>query len=132
RVSEAELDRFERATGAPELLRRRVAALGRDEARALAALAVADRLSPGDAAALGVARPALEALEAGGLARLDAEGFRLGQPGQERALLAALDPGAVRAIARAVADRPGGADEARLAPALRSERAADRARALAL
>ncbi|MGK4006876.1 sigma 54-interacting transcriptional regulator [Sorangium sp. So ce1036] len=132
RVSEAELDRFERTTGAPELLRRRVAALGRDEARALAALAVADRLSPGDAAALGVARPALEALEAAGLARLDAEGFRLGQPGQARALLAALDPGVVRAIARAVADRPGGADEARLAPALRSERAADRARALAL
>ncbi|AUX39668.1 uncharacterized protein SOCE26_010630 [Sorangium cellulosum] len=131
-VSEAELDRFVHTTATPELWRRRVAGLGRGEARALAALAVADRLSPGDAAALGVARAALESLEAAGLAGLDGEGWRLGQPGQARALLAALDPGAVREVARAMADHLGGAGEAALTPALRSQRAADRARALAL
>ncbi|WP_437677853.1 sigma 54-interacting transcriptional regulator [Sorangium sp. So ce131] len=131
-VSEAELDGFVHTTATPEHWRRRVAGLGRGEARALAALAVADRLSPGAAAALGVARAALEALEAAGLAGLDGEGWRLGQPGQARALLAALDPGAVREVAAAMADHLGGVDEAALAPALRSQRAADRARALAL
>ncbi|WP_437877528.1 sigma 54-interacting transcriptional regulator [Sorangium sp. So ce513] len=132
RLSEAELDGFAHTTAAPELLRRRVAALPPDEARALAALAVADRLDPGAAAALGVGRAALDALEAAGLARLDGEGVRLGQAGQARALLPLLDAGVVREVARALAEHLGGAGEGALAPALRSQRAADRARALAL
>ncbi|WP_437782745.1 sigma 54-interacting transcriptional regulator [Sorangium sp. So ce1097] len=132
RLSEAELDAFALTTGAPELWRRRVAALPPDEARALAALAVADRLDPGAAAALGVGRAALDALEAAGLARLDGEGVRLGQAGQARALLPLLDAGVVREVARAQAAHLGGAGEGALAPALRSQRAADRARALAL
>ncbi|WP_438018807.1 sigma 54-interacting transcriptional regulator [Sorangium sp. So ce315] len=132
RLSEAELDGFAHTTAAPELWRRRVAALPPDEARALAALAVADRLDAGAAAALGVGRAALDALEAAGLARLDGEGVRLGQPGQARALLPLLDAGVVRAAARALAEHLGGAGEGALAPAVRSQRAADRARALAL
>ncbi|WP_433934535.1 sigma 54-interacting transcriptional regulator [Sorangium cellulosum] len=132
RLSEAELDGFVHSTGTPELWRRRLAALPRDEARALAALAVADRLGPDAAAALGVGRAALDALEAAGLARLDGEGFRLGQPGQARALLPLLDAEVVREVARAQAAHLGGAGEGAIAPALRSERAADRARALAL
>ncbi|MDC0682952.1 sigma 54-interacting transcriptional regulator [Sorangium atrum] len=131
-LSEAELDRFVHTTGTPELWRRRVAALDRGEARALAALAVADPLGPEAAAALGVGRAALDALEAAGLARLDGEGFRLGQAGQARALLPWLDAGAVREVAAAMAAHLAGADEAALAPALRSQRAADRARALVL
>ncbi|WP_437691061.1 sigma 54-interacting transcriptional regulator [Sorangium sp. So ce176] len=132
RLSEAELDGFVHTTGTPELWRRRVAALPRDEARALAALAVADRLGPDAAAALGVGRAALDALEAAGLARFDGEGFGLGQPGQARALLPLLDAEVVRGVARALAEHLGGAGEGATAPALRSERAADRARALAL
>ncbi|WP_437945786.1 sigma 54-interacting transcriptional regulator [Sorangium sp. So ce296] len=130
RLSEAELDRFVTTMTTPELFRRRVAALAPEEARALAALAVADPLGPEAAAALGVRRAALDALEAAGLARLDGEGFRLGQPGQARALLAALDAGVVREVAAAMAAHLAGEDEAALAPALRSQRAADRARAL--
>ncbi|WP_437969418.1 sigma 54-interacting transcriptional regulator [Sorangium sp. So ce260] len=132
RLSEAELDRFVTTTGSPELWRRRVAALAPEEARALAALAVADPLGPEAAAALGVGRAALDALEAAGLARLDGEGFRLGQPGQARALLPWLDAGVVREVARAMAAHLAGEGEAALAPALRSQRAADRARALVL
>ncbi|XYI00294.1 sigma 54-interacting transcriptional regulator [Sorangium sp. So ce1128] len=133
RLSEAELDRFVDTTGTPELWRRRVAALDRGEARALAALAVADPLGPGAAAALGVGRAALDALEAVGLARLDGDGHRLGQPGQARALVPWLDAGVVREVARALADHlVAGAEEAALAPARSSQRAADRARALAL
>ncbi|CAN91590.1 Protein kinase [Sorangium cellulosum So ce56] len=131
-LSEAELDRFVHTTGTPELWRRRVAALDRGEARALAALAVADPLGPEAAAALGVGRAALDALEAAGLARLDGEGFRLGQPGQARAILPWLDAGVVREVAAAMAAQLAGADEAALGPALRSQRAADRARALVL
>ncbi|XXX79444.1 sigma 54-interacting transcriptional regulator [Sorangium sp. So ce134] len=130
RLSEAELDRFVATTGAPELLRRRVAALAPEEARALAALAALDPLEPEAAAALGVGRAALDALEAAGLARLDGEGFRLGQPGQARALLPWLDAGVVREVAAAMAAHLDGDGEAALAPALRSRRAADRARAL--
>ncbi|WP_438000041.1 sigma 54-interacting transcriptional regulator [Sorangium sp. So ce185] len=130
RLSEAELDRFVTTMTTPELFRRRVAALAPEEARALAALAVADPLGPEAAAALGVGRAALDALEAAGLARLDGEGFRLGQPGQARALLAALDAGVVREVAAAMAAHLAGEGEAALAPALRSQRAADRARAL--
>ncbi|XXY46789.1 sigma 54-interacting transcriptional regulator [Sorangium sp. So ce269] len=133
RLSEAELDRFVDTTGTPELWRRRVAALDRGEARALAALAVADPLGPDAAAALGVGRAALEALEAAGLARLDGDGHRLGQPGQARALVPWLDAGVVREVARALADHlVAGAEEAALPPARSSQRAADRARALAL
>ncbi|MGK3965921.1 sigma 54-interacting transcriptional regulator [Sorangium sp. So ce1667] len=133
RLSEAELDRFVDTTGTPELWRRRVAALDRGEARALAALAVADPLGPDAAAALGVGRAALDALEAAGLARLDGDGHRLGQPGQARALVPWLDAGVVREVARALADHlVAGAEEAALAPARSSQRAADRARALAL
>ncbi|WP_437591647.1 sigma 54-interacting transcriptional regulator [Sorangium sp. So ce1000] len=131
-LSEAELDRFVHTTGTPELWRRRVAALARDEARALAALAVADPLGPEAAAALGVGRAALDALEAAGLARLDGDGFRLGQPGQARALLPWLDAGVVREVAAATAAHLAGDGEAALAPAIRSQRAADRARALVL
>ncbi|WP_437648816.1 sigma 54-interacting transcriptional regulator [Sorangium sp. So ce362] len=131
-LSEAELDRCVTTTGTPELWRRRLNALAPAEARALAALAVADPLGPEAAAALGVGRAALDALEAAGLARLDGEGFRLGQPGQARALLPWLDAGAVREVARAMADHLAGEGEAALAPALRSRRAADRARALVL
>ncbi|WP_437799764.1 sigma 54-interacting transcriptional regulator [Sorangium sp. So ce693] len=131
-LSEAELDRFVHTTGTPELWRRRVAALDRGEARALAALAVADPLGPEAAAALGVGRAALDALETAGLARLDGEGFRLGHAGQARALLPWLDAGVVREVAAAMAAHLAGADEAALAPALRSQRAADRARALVL
>ncbi|WP_437280445.1 sigma 54-interacting transcriptional regulator [Sorangium sp. So ce375] len=131
-LSEAELDRFVHTTGTPALWRRRVAALARGEARALAALAVADPLGPEAAAALGVGRAALDALEAAGLARLDGEGFRLGQPGQARALLPWLDAGVVREVAAAMAAHLAGADEAALAPSIRSQRAADRARALVL
>ncbi|MGK3973457.1 sigma 54-interacting transcriptional regulator [Sorangium sp. So ce118] len=133
RLSEAELDRFVDTTGTPELWRRRVAALDRGEARALAALAVADPLGPDAAAALGVGRAALDALEAAGLARLDGDGHRLGQPGQARALVPWLDAGVVREVARALADHlVAGAEEAALPPARSSQRAADRARALAL
>ncbi|WP_437929477.1 sigma 54-interacting transcriptional regulator [Sorangium sp. So ce291] len=132
RLSEAELDRFVDTTGTPELWRRRVAALDRGEARALAALAVADPLGPDAAAALGVGRAALDALEAAGLARLDGDGHRLGQPGQARALVRWLDAGVVREVARALADHLAGAEEGALAPARSSQRAADRARALAL
>ncbi|WP_437572330.1 sigma 54-interacting transcriptional regulator [Sorangium sp. So ce542] len=129
-LSEAELDRFVTTMTTPELFRRRAAALAPEEARALAALAVADPLGPEAAAALGAGRAALDALEAAGLARLDGEGFRLGQPGQARALLAALDAGVVREVAAAMAAHLAGEGEAALAPALRSQRAADRARAL--
>ncbi|WP_437757794.1 sigma 54-interacting transcriptional regulator [Sorangium sp. So ce1389] len=133
RLSEAELDRFVDTTGTPELWRRRVAALDRGEARALAALAVADPLGPDAAAALGVGRAALDALEAAGLARLDGDGHRLGQPGQARALVPWLDAGVVREVALALADHlVAGAEEGALAPARSSQRAADRARALAL
>ncbi|WP_437308880.1 sigma 54-interacting transcriptional regulator [Sorangium sp. So ce388] len=132
RLSEAELDRFVDTTGTPELWRRRVAALDRAEARALAALAVADPLGPDAAAALGVGRAALDALEAAGLARLDGDGHRLGQPGQARALVPWLDAGVVREVARALADHLAGPEEGALAPARSSQRAADRARALAL
>ncbi|WP_437726285.1 sigma 54-interacting transcriptional regulator [Sorangium sp. So ce861] len=129
-LSEAELDRFATTMATPELSRRRAAALGPEEARALAALAALDPLGPEAAAALGVGRAALDALEAAGLARLDGEGFRLGQPGQARALLTALDAGVVREVAAAMAAHLAGEGEAALAPALRSQRAADRARAL--
>ncbi|WP_437612399.1 sigma 54-interacting transcriptional regulator [Sorangium sp. So ce834] len=129
-LSEAELDRFVTTMTTPELFRRRAAALAPGETRALAALAVADPLGPEAAAALGVGRAALDALEAAGLARLDGEGFRLGQPGQARALLPALDARVVREVAAATAAHLAGEGEAALAPALRSQRAADRARAL--
>jgi transcriptional regulator with GAF, ATPase, and Fis domain len=103
-VGEADLDRF--VDGAADRTRALVAGLSEEEGRALAAMALADRVGIADAP-----RAALESLEAAGLAKLDGRDYRLARPTHARELLAAIVPATVRQVASELAGGAGDASQ---------------------